>query len=240
MKSGQKFEKNVYNGIFKFSGLVPVSGQQDIFIFFSKKALPIEHRIVFNVRYEEDEQAIMTDIPAKQRATEIFLTHYGFVMRVAFRYAPMPDLVDDVIQETFHRFVNNADRYDFQADVRPLLKTIAKNIACDYWEQRQRERTKISRLILEHVRQFGLQQASTKAEQVWDIRREQPALERCLAQLPERARSAVHAYYYQRQTIDDIAAELGSSSDGIKQLLFRIRKKLRTCVNKQLAMTGND
>lgn len=70
----------------------------------------------------------------------------------------------------------------------------------------------------------------------FDQRSEQlrSALRRCLLQLAPRARRAMEMRYRGGADRQQIGAELGMQVAGVKTLLQRARRQLRTCVEKQL------
>lgn len=172
--------------------------------------------------------------PTQSRAAEIFLANYDFVMRCAFRFAPLPDSVDDVIQDTFREFVQHFHRLTITEDARPLLMGITKNVALRYWQKRQRERSKTVQLIGDYFWEAANRQAE-ETESVDDRewhRREITMLEFCLDKLPKRGREIIDSYYYQGKKVAEIAAQYQKSASGVKQYLFRLRSKLRDCLNR--------
>lgn len=66
------------------------------------------------------------------------------------------------------------------------------------------------------------------------------ALNRCLLALPARDRDLISRRYEQNDSRAAIASALGVSDAGVKQALRRVRDKLRTCVQKRLAMDGTE
>lgn len=179
--------------------------------------------------------------PQQQLAAELFLSHYDFVMRTVFRFAPMPDIVDDIIQDTFNEFVSNADRYDLQSDVRALLKAIARNIALRYWQQYQRNRSEILQRIGDHYRRRGEEQAQADNydRKEW-FQREQNLLEMCLERLSERSRRVIRLYYYEEQPLAEIARQYRISVTAVKQFVYRLRQKLRICIDKKMSLPRSE
>lgn len=64
------------------------------------------------------------------------------------------------------------------------------------------------------------------------------ALRECLQKLTERARSALDLRFGRQTSRADIAAALGLSEDGAKNLLQRAKQKLRMCIEKAVAGEG--
>jgi len=62
------------------------------------------------------------------------------------------------------------------------------------------------------------------------------ALRGCVAGLPEHLREVVQLRYDGDASIEHIAGRVGRSSGAVKVQLFDIRRKLRDCVNRKLAV----
>lgn len=62
------------------------------------------------------------------------------------------------------------------------------------------------------------------------------ALNFCLEILPERSARFLEARYQQGQPVDTIALEAGLSADALYQILSRLRRQLRECVQRRLGL----
>jgi RNA polymerase sigma-70 factor (ECF subfamily) len=60
------------------------------------------------------------------------------------------------------------------------------------------------------------------------------ALRSCLEKLPAGDTSILLAHYQSGESIAEISGRLGRSRDALKQVLLRIRRTLRTCIERQL------
>lgn len=61
------------------------------------------------------------------------------------------------------------------------------------------------------------------------------ALRHCVQKLPEQDRRIVRAHYESGQPLAAVSSEVGRSIGALKQVLFRVRRTLRTCIEKQLS-----
>jgi RNA polymerase sigma-70 factor (ECF subfamily) len=66
----------------------------------------------------------------------------------------------------------------------------------------------------------------------------QAALRECLARLDEADRHLLHRRYTARQTVREIARHDGRSEGALQQVFFRLRTRLRACIERRLAMEG--
>ncbi|WP_166646994.1 sigma-70 family RNA polymerase sigma factor [Prosthecobacter fusiformis] len=62
------------------------------------------------------------------------------------------------------------------------------------------------------------------------------ALNFCLEILPERSASILEARYYQEQPVEVIALNARISTEALYQVLSRLRKQLRECVQRRLGL----
>ncbi|MDD3588112.1 MAG: hypothetical protein PHQ75_13095, partial [Thermoguttaceae bacterium] len=71
----------------------------------------------------------------KEKATSLFLVHHRFVEMLAFKAAPIGNIQQDIVHDCFIAFVEKADQWNLDADVRPVLLRITRNIAVNYWKK---------------------------------------------------------------------------------------------------------
>lgn len=72
-------------------------------------------------------------------------------------------------------------------------------------------------------------------EQLADFEDRHLALKSCLQKLPAGDASILLAHYQRGESLAEISGRLGRTRDALKQVLLRIRRTLRTCIERQLA-----
>ena len=72
-------------------------------------------------------------------------------------------------------------------------------------------------------------------EQLADFEDRHLALKSCLQKLPAGDASILLAHYQRGESLAVISGRLGRTRDALKQVLLRIRRTLRTCIERQLA-----
>jgi RNA polymerase sigma-70 factor, ECF subfamily len=77
------------------------------------------------------------------------------------------------------------------------------------------------------------------AEQLDDFEDRHTALRSCIQKLPPGDTSILLAHYQNGESIAALSGRLGRSRDALKQVLMRIRRTLRACIERQLAMESN-
>jgi RNA polymerase sigma-70 factor (ECF subfamily) len=72
-------------------------------------------------------------------------------------------------------------------------------------------------------------------EQLGDFEDRHDALRSCLQKLPAGDASILLAHYQRGESLAEISGRLGRSREALKQVMLRIRRTLRACIERQLA-----
>jgi len=166
---------------------------------------------------------------------QLIQENVGFVCALAVRYAPVPDLAQDIAQQVFLEFVKKQQKWDLSRDVRPLLSEMTRLVARRCWQESCQQMTSQMRALAEHVRQLA---ESSHLEPIQED--ERAALRQCLEKLPERSRLLVRTRYYLGANSVEIADRLGMTPTAVRRALVRLRQRLRACVEMQLRRQGYD
>jgi len=77
--------------------------------------------------------------------------------------------------------------------------------------------------------------AQETEEQLGDFEDRHLALRSCLQKLPAGDASILLAHYQRGESLAEISGRLGRTREALKQVLLRIRRSLRACIERQLA-----
>jgi len=125
-------------------------------------------------------------------------------------------LADDLLQETYYRFLRTRTVYESESHRKNYLFRIATNLANDSHRRRH-----------EHVELCDDQTPVAHSDANADGRSLQRTdLARAMAQLKPRQRDALWLAYAEGQSHEEIAQVLGLKVGSIKLILFRARRKL--------------
>lgn len=130
------------------------------------------------------------------------------------------DLADDLLQETYYRFLRAGAPYESDAHRRNSLFRIATNLARDGHRRSVR-----ARLVGLPDTDSGRTQLAARVDVAADAER-RTDLGRALARLKPRERQILWLAYAQGSSHRDIAGTLGVKVASIRLLLFRARQKL--------------
>ncbi|MDO5552765.1 MAG: sigma-70 family RNA polymerase sigma factor [Planctomycetia bacterium] len=168
----------------------------------------------------------------KDKAKKAFLEHYGLVRFIAFESAPQNDLLGDIVNDTFVYFVEHADRWEYDRDLRPLLKEVTRNIAMRHW----REHVKHLPETLGEIAEILQRSTATTDEQTGtsDVSEELDAMKLCLAKLTAEQKKLIDAYYFGKVKLVVLAKESGIKEGTLRKMMYRIRAALRACIERVL------
>lgn len=164
-----------------------------------------------------------------QKASLLFLKYHHFVEMTAFRNAPHPSLQEDIVNSVYVEFVKNAGKWDFDRDVKPLLKRITELVALRFWKDHVRNLPKSLRVLSSY-----LTVENTGMDHETDAREEADALEECIEKLAEKSRFLLKTHYYEGTSLVEIAKIMGMKADAVYAAVSRIRKSLRECISIKL------
>jgi RNA polymerase sigma-70 factor (ECF subfamily) len=153
---------------------------------------------------------------------DAFRTFYDLTSSAVWAYLSHvtgdPHAADDLLQETFIRFLGVRRRWESDAHRRNYLFRIATNLAHD---RHRRNRLRQAEPF-DEMRGPGAE-ASPAADCGYEQRAD---LRRALEKLSPRERQMLWLAYAEGSTHQEIADTLGLRAGGIRVLLFRARRKL--------------
>ncbi len=131
-----------------------------------------------------------------------------------------PDLADDLLQETYYRFLRAGAPHESDAHRRNSLFRIATNLARDGHRRSLR-----ARLVGLPDDDYGSLRLAARVDVEGEAER-RTDLGRAMARLKPRERQILWLAYAQGSSHRDIAGALGLKAASIRLLLFRARRKL--------------
>jgi RNA polymerase sigma-70 factor, ECF subfamily len=171
-------------------------------------------------------EAIQTVLDGNVDRFRDIVMEYQDMLRftVAYYIRHNPERIDEIVNVVFLRAYQSLDRFEPGKPLGPWLKQIARNIALNELRQATRETGMKSELIT---------RLTARARQ----EREAPTdrlelLRNCLDSLQTHSRELVALFYEQRHSVGTIARTLSRSAGSVRVSLLRIRRALKTCVEK--------
>ncbi len=164
-------------------------------------------------------QARESDI-ALEMDEETFRAFYDRTARILLGYLSRVtgdrQLADDLLQETYYRFLRARSNYESEAHRRNALFHIASNLVRDSY---RRARVKPIEVAAANDDAIADGTNAVSAERSADV-------QRAMARLRPRDRELLWLAYAQGSTHREIADSLGLKAGSIKLMLFRARRRL--------------
>lgn len=136
---------------------------------------------------------------------------------------------DDLLQETYYRFLRTPGRYESEAHERNALYRIATNLVRD-----RGRRFRPVTVPLEDPAGAALAGAPDAVHAAGD----RTDVRRALAQLRDRDQQLLWLAYAEGSSHEEIAASLGLRPGSVKTLLFRARQRLAALLPRSPARGG--
>lgn len=173
------------------------------------------------------EEKTRMNVPPK--INRLLEEHEPFVKAMACRLAPLPQLAEDIAQQVFLEFLNKADQWDLSRDLKPLLAVMTRKVALRHWSERTRLMSLEMRELSDHI-----QELAEDCDLEWYGPEERTALQQCIEALPEKSRQLIKLHYYLDVSSVEIARQMQINADAVRRALFRMRQRLRKCIEATL------
>ncbi len=138
--------------------------------------------------------------------------------------------IEDIAQQVFIRVWKSANAYEPNAKFTTWLFTITRNLVFNESRRLSRKKT-VSHDEMEE--EYGLETVDTRSRSPHESLEEKEltrAVDRAIADLPEKARLAVIMRRYEELSYEEIADILELSLSATKSLLFRARNQLKAAL----------
>jgi len=152
---------------------------------------------------------------------------FSFVLAMVQNTADAEDIVQRASMTMWRCF----DQYQSGTNFRNWAFQVAKNTALNHLTKRGRDRHVFSEKLIALL----ADESDDRAEQL-DARRR--ALDFCVEKLPTTERSLLAGCYAEGSTIRAFATQAGDTPNKIYKQVNRIRRQLRTCIERQLGLEG--
>jgi len=141
-----------------------------------------------------------------------------------------PELADDLLQETYVRFLRADDMKAEPSLRKAYLYKIATNLMTDHWRSSARERRWV---VASHSDETFHEEAASSQKDAAEAVIVHRDLSRAFHQLKPMERSLLWLAYVQGSEHREIAAALGLKQKSIRVLLFRARQKFALILKRR-------
>ena len=144
--------------------------------------------------------------------------HSSYLIRIAYLYVKDWATAEDIVQEVFVKFFQTSDQFRHEASLKTYLTRMTTNRAKDYLRSWKHKRDVLFVTIFAQTK--GVDEDLMKSEEL-------ALMERKLFELPIKYREPLILYYYNEQSIAEIATYLGLNENTVKTRLRRAKQQMR-------------
>lgn len=177
----------------------------------------------------------MPDLMNKREDDSLFESQFEQIrislLRFIISLTSCPTISDDLVQETFMTLWKKRESFEPGTNFKAWAFQTAFNLVRNYRRTNSRnvEQSMPSEKIMGLIRDKYIQN-----ENAWES--ESRFLPECIQQLPEKQQQLISRRYIGKVPLENLAPEWDLNPNALSQLLFRIKKTLKKCVqNKQLS-----
>ncbi|MBX2828020.1 MAG: RNA polymerase sigma factor [Flavobacteriaceae bacterium] len=164
----------------------------------------------------------------KQGDTQAFATlverYKDYVFTIVIRVVKVREEAEEVAQDTFIKAYESLESFRGESKFSSWLYSIAYRKALDRVRKNKRQQTTD---LLEEITE-GDAGNIDNALQLMESQERKEKIRQSIMQLPEIDATLITLYYFEDQSVKEIAQVTGLSEDNIKIKLYRSRKKLFT------------
>lgn len=142
--------------------------------------------------------------------------------------------INDVLQDTNIVLWEKMHTYEPGSAFKTWAFTVARNKVMQYWDQQKRQ----NRIVLSEKTILAVAEAK-KDDTPEHIEHKLSALTQCLDQLNQNERNLVDARYTGDISLESYSTQADRPAASLRVSLCRIRKKLRSCIDKRLGVKGD-
>lgn len=150
--------------------------------------------------------------------------HVRYLVRIAYLYVKNWATAEDLVQEVFVTYIQKSDQFRNEASLKTYLTKMTANRAKDYLRSWKHKKDVLFDTIF----------VQTKSTEEDLLQKEQLALlEKKLFELPMKYREPLILYYYDEQSIFEIAEYLQLNENTVKTRLRRAKQQMKQFFNDE-------
>lgn len=168
----------------------------------------------------------------KVRFERLFLPNRAAIQ--ALVYAAVRDRItaDDIFQDVAAALWKGFATYDPERPFMPWARGVASNILKVHYDKRARGVTILAPEVVDALVDSAQQESDAFASGEAET-----ALRQCLQKVPQRARRILSLRYEGELELQLIAMQVGVGVEGIRKALARLRRALKSCIERRVANT---
>ncbi len=161
---------------------------------------------------------------------ELVERYQAFVFTIALRIVKVREEAEEVAQDAFIKAFQSIASYRGESKFSSWLYSIVYRKALDTIRKNKK---KSSLELIEEITEGDCSVIENALTYIEDKERRE-VIQKCILQLPEQGAAIITLFYFEDQSIKEIAAITQLSEDNVKIKLYRSRKKLFTLLKQYI------
>ena len=141
--------------------------------------------------------------------------------------------VNDILQDTNVVLWEKMNSYQHDTNFKSWAYAVARNKVMQYWDQQK----KLNKTILSEEMISAVAEARKADTPEW-VEVKLQALNHCMTKLKSSELNIVQARYSDDGNLETFSASSGRPTTSLRVSLYRIRQKLRICIDKRMNLKG--
>ncbi len=178
-----------------------------------------------------DQHYINQVIEGNTNAFSILVNQYkDLVFTLAYKMLKNKEKAEEVSQDTFIKVFNSLNKFKGDSKFSTWIYKITYNTCLDCLKKSKKE---TSVVYLEDFSEQQIKVIESIIENI-DEKEKNQKIQECLHLLPSEDAFLITLFYFDNQSIEEIAKVINCNSNNVKIKLFRSRKKLASILKEQL------
>lgn len=152
------------------------------------------------------------------------------VYTLAIRMLKNKEEAEEVSQDTFIKTYKSLNKFKGNSKFSTWIYRVAYNTCLDRLKKNKRQQNTVT---IDEYTEHQVKTIDNALDKIETQEKEQ-AIKNCLELLPSEESFLLTLYYFEEQSLDEIAKVVGLTANNVKVKLFRSRKKLATILKQQL------
>lgn len=189
------------------------------------------NRLILSMSKVEDQFYINKVLNGDVNSFSILVDRYkDLIFTIAIRMLKNREEAEEVAQDIFVKIFKSLSKFKGDSKFSTWIYKIAYNTCLDVLKKYNKQNNFIP--IDEY-----LEKQIPELENIFDtlvLKEQQVIIQKCLSLLPYEESILLTLYYYEDQSLEEIAKVLNINQNNAKVKLFRIRKKFESILRNQL------
>ena len=178
-----------------------------------------------------DQIIINQIIEGDTNAFAILVDRYkNLVFTLAFRLLKNREEAEEVAQDTFIKSYNALSKFKGDSKFSTWIYKVTYNTCLDRLKKNKR---KYNEVAIDEFTEHQVKTIDNALENMVEEERKK-AIQDCLHILPNDDSFLITLYYFEEQSLEEIANAIGLTANNVKVKLFRSRKKLASILRERL------